>query len=141
LQVCFSVSGGVRRIISGLNVLLMWEVIGWQFGNIAIKFAEEPFSSAQCILPFARPTVGCGIYRGLSLLFNDSHSWIRGVLASVRPFVFKCYVLRHSAALTGGTGNCAENYTERRRCFAAMQPTRERTEATTRASGSSSLRR
>jgi hypothetical protein len=28
LQVCFSVSGGVRRIISGLNVLLMWEVIG-----------------------------------------------------------------------------------------------------------------
>lgn len=60
---------------------------------------------------------------------------------SVRPFVLKCYVLRHSAALTGGTGNSAENYTQRCRCFAAMQPARERTQATARTCGSSNLRR
>ena len=99
------------------------------------------FSNAQCILPFARPTFGCNIYKGLSSLFNDIHSWFRGALDSVPPFVLKCYVLRHSVALTGGTGNSTENYTQRCRYSAAMQPTRERAEATARASGSSNLRR
>jgi hypothetical protein len=59
------------------------------------------FSSPQCILPFARPTFGCNIYKGLSSLFNGIHSWFRGTLDSLRPFVLKFYVLRQSAALTG----------------------------------------
>jgi len=60
----------------------------------------------------------------------------RSALDSGRPFVLKCYVLKLSAAVTGGTGNSAVNYTQGCRCLAAMLPTGEGAKETARASGS-----